>query len=317
MKKNYLLLFTLVLGSSLFCQAPDKSAPFTAVKWEKDLPWIILSQEDKWHQLYAINGTEVYKITAYCRKKYGDKWQKRFSEDLVEVLTGMGQAPEKNVKLTLRAGTKYVDREEEMTTENRKKVWEYNNTGNISSTIENKTDSKPEKTAAIPAGVFKLKACKITYEYSGITEGSDVFYFDEYGKTALIEQTRKEFGGTKKTIIWKDGKSTIIDHTKKTVAQSPFRSKDTEPPTIVYVNEKQRETEGYVKLKNETIAGKDCEVYEHTKMKVKYWLWNNIDLRLDNYALGKTGYVKKAIKVEEVNSIPVELLIIPSGYEKK
>jgi hypothetical protein len=333
--KHLFFLFAIIISISYsFAQVPDKAAPFTAVKWENETP--IVKVDEEWFTLKQIDGIDAGKIIAHCKKEYGDKWQKRFSEDLVEALKGMGHTPQTQAKLTLLKGNTTVQKTAAMTKENRQAVWQYNN-GNTSTTAPKPsaatTTAEPKKETVqstttqkqspqiadvikAPSGSFKIKACKITFEYTGIITGTDVFYFDDYGKVAVLEMNRTGFDGKKETIIWKDGKSTHINHKNKTVAQSPFRPKDTEPPTIAYVSEQQRKNEGYEKLSNETIAGKNCEVYNHTKMKVKYWLWNNIDLRMENYALGKNGYIKNAVKVEDISKIPDEMFAIPAGYKK-
>ncbi|MBC7864087.1 MAG: hypothetical protein IAF38_14015 [Bacteroidia bacterium] len=326
MKKFHFLLLLAFVFQYAAAQVPEKASPFTAVKWEGETP--IVRVENEWYTLKQLDGVDASKIISYCKKQYGDRWQKRFSEDLVEVMKGMGQTPQTNAKLTLVKDKATVQKTAAMTKENRQAVWKYNNAAksDSSAVVSNPNVKAPEKketpasTNAVikaPSGSFKIKACKITYEYSGIITGTDVFYFDDYGKVAVLEQNRKEFGSTtKKTLIWKDGKTLIVDHDKKEAVKSPFRPKDTEPPTIAYVSEQQRKT-SYEKLENETIAGKSCEVYNGTAVKAKYWLWNDIDLRLENYALGKMGYTKNAVKVEEISAIPAELLVAPEGYKTK
>ncbi len=109
----------------------------------------------------------------------------------------------------------------------------------------------------------------------------------------------------------------MINHHKKNYYTTPVRTKSSEPPVIAYSNAEQKKQGGYVKKPNETIAGKDCEVYEHTKNKVTYYLWKNIDLKFVNYSLGNTGYTREATSVEEISSVPVSLLQIPEGYKKQ
>ncbi len=306
-------------------QAPEKAAPFTAVKWENELPIVRINNE--WYPLLKINDLDAKNIVDFCKKAYDSKYQKRFSEDLVEVLTGMGKPPGSSVKLTLKKDAGTIVKTVEMTKENRQLAWKYNNeaTEVVSNDkieiVEQHTDKNYEvkagdKTVIQPkSGLFTIKAAKITYEYKGIIEGTDVLYFDNYGETVVLVQTRpSELQGGNQTIIYKDKKTTIINHTRKTVANSPFRPKDTEPPTIA--TSANRESEGYEKLANETIAGKECEVYHNKAINAKYWLWNNIDLRLENYTLGKNGYTKNATSVETITSIPNDLFLIPEGYEK-
>jgi hypothetical protein len=58
--------------------------------------------DGKWYALESINDLPVTKIVEFAKKKYGNRWQKRFEEDLVQVLSEMGHAPGKAVKLAVR-----------------------------------------------------------------------------------------------------------------------------------------------------------------------------------------------------------------------
>jgi hypothetical protein len=54
----------------------------------------------KWYELRAIEDISVEKIFDFIRKNYGDReLQKRFDQDLVEVLTRMGHPPGPTVRL--------------------------------------------------------------------------------------------------------------------------------------------------------------------------------------------------------------------------
>ncbi len=306
-------------------QAPDKSAPFTAVKWENELP--VVRIDNDWFSLEKLDKTDIKSIIEYCKKEYDDNYQKRFSEDLVEVLKKMGMTPGLHVEMELKKDGKTIVKQIEMTKENRRLAWQYNNdptdpvSGGKIETGEQPVDKNylvkaGDKTVIQPkAGHFEIKSCKITYEYTGMMQGTDILYFDDYGETVVLVQNRpSEMLGGNKTIIYKDKKTTIINHNRKNAAKSAFRVKDTEPPTIA--TSSNREAEGFEKLPNETIAGKECEVYKHKTMNVTYWLWNNIDLRLENYALGKNGYIKNATAVEVLTSIPNELFMVPEGYDQ-
>ena len=66
-----------------------------------------------------------------------------------------------------------------------------------------------------------------------------------------------------KTLIWKDNKTTEIDHVSKSWQSYSIRPKVTEPPVISYSNETQRKQGGYVKKPDEKVLGKTCQVYEH------------------------------------------------------
>lgn len=78
-----------------------KLAPYSAVRWEQQQPFVKIDKQ--WHELVSLNDVPVTEIVAFCEKTYGGRWQKRFEEDLVEVLTRMKQPPEEIVKLELQA----------------------------------------------------------------------------------------------------------------------------------------------------------------------------------------------------------------------
>jgi len=82
--------------------------------------------EGKQYQLVSIDGLTTKELLDGSRKKYGILWEKRFVEDLVEVMDGMGHKPAGTVKLELRdpasSEAKTVERAP-MTAENRAKVY--------------------------------------------------------------------------------------------------------------------------------------------------------------------------------------------------
>ena len=49
----------------------------------------------------GIDDIPVTRITSFSQNQFRDFWRKRITEDLVEVLWGMGHYPEKTVKLQL------------------------------------------------------------------------------------------------------------------------------------------------------------------------------------------------------------------------
>lgn len=332
MKFLSILLFTVVSFTVCYSQAPEKSTPFTAVKWEGEKP--VIRFENEWYSFIRFEKIPVENIIAFAKEKHGSRWQKRFSEDFVELLRTMGENPQIQVKLTLEKNGKTIEKTGTMTTENRRKVWQYNDEQPTADVKKSETQKQITNTnnafmqavadATNPTasdGLFSIKSAKIVYHYSGIVNGTDVLWFDDYGKIAVLEQDRKEkTGAIKQTIIWRDKKSTFVNHIRKDVATSPFRPKDTEPPTIATVSEEQRKREGYERKEDESIAGKKCSVWlrEKENSKIQYWLWNNVDLKLINHALGsKFGYEKIAVSVEENIKIPASLLETPSGYSVK
>jgi CubicO group peptidase (beta-lactamase class C family) len=79
--------------------APPKLSPFTAVGFEDEQ--VIVEYEGQTYQWLELNGIKVEDIVALSKKQFGALWQKRISEDLVELLWGMGHRPGNTVKLRL------------------------------------------------------------------------------------------------------------------------------------------------------------------------------------------------------------------------
>ena len=130
MKRFSLIALALLAGpGSLVLQARDeeypKLAPFSAVRWKDATPQVRVNS-DTWYELLELNDLKASKIVAFSKKTYDNLWQKRFEEDLVEVLSRMGHKPGDTVKLKLRdlktEKTQVLDRVP-MTKENRRALW--------------------------------------------------------------------------------------------------------------------------------------------------------------------------------------------------
>ena len=78
-----------------------KVSPFEAVRWADDAPEVSVGGE--WFKLLSLNDIPAAEIVEFSKKTYGAKWRKRFEEDLVELLTRMGHAPEDTVSLVLKS----------------------------------------------------------------------------------------------------------------------------------------------------------------------------------------------------------------------
>lgn len=106
-------------------QSSEKLSPFTEVVTEGDTAQV--RYEGKRYELLELDGLKTKEILDFARKRYGGRWVKRFAEDLVEVLAGMGRKPGATVKLVLldpeTRERRTVDRAP-MTEENRRKVWQ-------------------------------------------------------------------------------------------------------------------------------------------------------------------------------------------------
>ncbi|MDB4512444.1 hypothetical protein N9096_00550 [bacterium] len=102
-----------------------KLSPFTQVSCHDDNAVVVFS--GKRYELISIDGLPAMQILEFCHKTYAARWEKRFAEDLVEVLSGMGKTVGGSVNLVLKDldNDKVIKvSDAPMTTENRRSVWE-------------------------------------------------------------------------------------------------------------------------------------------------------------------------------------------------
>lgn len=76
-----------------------KLSPFTSVGFEEER--VFVTYNGQTYEWLELDGIKVDEIVAAAKKYYGDLWQKRVSEDLVELLGKMGHEPGNEVKLRL------------------------------------------------------------------------------------------------------------------------------------------------------------------------------------------------------------------------
>jgi CubicO group peptidase (beta-lactamase class C family) len=80
-----------------------KKSPFSGVRWQDSQPEVRVGEE--WFQLVSLDELPASEIVAFSRRTYGNKWQKRFDEDLVELLTRMGHPPRDAVTVVVQSLT--------------------------------------------------------------------------------------------------------------------------------------------------------------------------------------------------------------------
>lgn len=100
-----------------------KLSPFSRVSCREDSATVTYNGVAL--QLVSLNGLPIKQILDYCKKTYGGRWEKRFAEDLVEVLVGMGQEVGTTCSLVLEDATGKVIKvaNARMTRELRQAVW--------------------------------------------------------------------------------------------------------------------------------------------------------------------------------------------------
>ncbi len=137
-KPCFMLLVALIAVALVPCecvhaQSYDKVSPFSEVRWtDSNVPEVKIA--DQWYAVQAIDGVAINDIVDFCKKTWGARdVQRRFEEDLVEVLSKMEHPPEKTVTLkvvNLETKAEETLSDIEMTLENRQALWEARATGN-------------------------------------------------------------------------------------------------------------------------------------------------------------------------------------------
>lgn len=178
--RTYFILFTLCFISLTGCGQKlqlEKASPFTAVKWKNNLP--IVQFNTKWYTLEKLDLFTTKELLDFCKQNFGTKWQKRFSEDLVEVLKKMDTPPNEKVNLVLSQGSKQINMIGTYTLENRRKILQYNNA--------NKKKEERLKKITIPQGIEDIK------EFQKILEGRSSYLrlrsFDYESKINSLKTT--------------------------------------------------------------------------------------------------------------------------------
>ena len=116
----FFIIYQAKNGDSGNGQDYPKRSPFAAVRWEESQPEVKV--DGQWFKLISLNGIPAKEIVDFSKETYGEKWQKRFEEDLVELMTRMGHPPEKSVTLevqSLTSSEKQTLKEVRMTYANR------------------------------------------------------------------------------------------------------------------------------------------------------------------------------------------------------
>ncbi|QDU72903.1 hypothetical protein [Mucisphaera calidilacus] len=77
-------------------------SPFEAVDWgdgDSSVPRVKV--DGVWYFLGSIDAVPIDDLVEFSKATYGERWQKRIDEDLVEVMTLMGHAPGETVRLRM------------------------------------------------------------------------------------------------------------------------------------------------------------------------------------------------------------------------
>lgn len=171
---------------------PPKLSPFTEVVFENEQ--VIVTCEGERYQWLGLDDLSVDAIVASAKKQFGDRWQKRVAEDLVEVLEGMDYEPGTMVRLLLsnRKTEQAVSLTTAMTEDNRWAVYRKRRNAeaaNIDRTLKTGAGDPP-KLSPFTDVRFKDDQILVTFEGTNYQWLS----LDKFAVEDIIASSKKQFG---------------------------------------------------------------------------------------------------------------------------
>ena len=184
------------------------------------------------------------------------------------------------------------------------------------SEITTKVETAVEASRRYP----ELKSAIIKYKVSGMNNGTETVYIDDWGRREAIYKkfTTKMMGIDLErnfmTLITENGKWVYnIDLNSKTAIRMDnkgFKALQGNSGSNMDV------AIGAVKVGTEEILGKTCDVWKKSYPYSMAWMWKGIALRKDQ-DVAAMGVITEAIEIQENVSIPEDKLAIPSDAKVK
>lgn len=182
---------------------------------------------------------------------------------------------------------------------------------------EMKDDEKMNKSQEMPQEKkLEMKGAKITYQYSGNWEGTEVVYFDQYGKRVVNEQNiiYSEGNQKKERVTW-NGQFGLVCKYKSlgdviySCEKVDDRPLGTKLSALGSADEEQLEV-NYTKIGTKKILGKEAQGWQgDSETELTVWRWKGIDLKIKNQ-----GAIKEAVSYEEIDAIPSDKISAPPGF---
>jgi len=184
------------------------------------------------------------------------------------------------------------------------------------SKIPTKSEAAVKESRRYP----ELKSAIIKYKVSGMNNGIETVYIDDWGRREVIY---KEFTTKMMGIDLERNFMTLITENGKWVYNIDLNSK-----TAIRMDNKGFKALqgnsggnmdvaiGAVKIGTEEILGKTCDVWEKNHPYSMAWMWKGIALRKDQ-DVAAMRVVTEAVEIQENVSIPEDKVTIPSDVNVK
>jgi hypothetical protein len=170
-------------------------------------------------------------------------------------------------------------------------------------------------------GYFKIKTGKIVYSYEVENNSTEYFLiFTDFGKKYAIETSIMMDGVMEKsrTIITPEA-FYLINYGDKQAMRFPsdfINEKAGDENFDIVETSTNITNNGGKKIGAETVAGKNCDVYEYNSVvtgKGKFWIWNGILLKGDFIEEGYHAFIEaKGINIDII--VSASEFEVPSGF---
>lgn len=191
---------------------------------------------------------------------------------------------------------------------------------NVTPVTELKTATETEAVSESSRRYPELKSAIIKYKVSGMNNGTETVYIDDWGRREAIYKkfTTKLMGidieRNFMTLIAENGKWVYnIDLNSRTairMSNAGFKALQGNSGSNMDV------AIGAMKIGTEEILGRVCDVWQKSYPYSKAWMWKGIALKKDQ-DVAAMGVITEATEIQENISIPEDKLIIPSDVKVK
>ncbi|MFA8344193.1 MAG: hypothetical protein ACEPO8_14565 [Rhodothermaceae bacterium] len=174
---------------------------------------------------------------------------------------------------------------------------------------------------------YQAKSGIIKYKVEGISKGTEILYFDNFGsdeaketkiKTSVMGFTQENNQRT----VMNDATIFVADYNTKTYTKMPnpfFELTQQGSQNIIDAEkfgEEIMKNVGGKMVGEETVLGKPCKIWEIAKIGTKTWTHKFIPLKIEIDMMGiKTYYIATSIELDV--TVPAEKFKLPDGFTEK
>jgi hypothetical protein len=189
--------------------------------------------------------------------------------------------------------------------------------------IGEKTGAANAAQSGQEAKRYKIKSGIIEYKITGMQSGTEILYFDDWGRKEAkytnteisvmnIKQKQNQLGILDGNITY----TIDLDRKTGTKMDTPLmgdlsRGAKRQGKDMTDVGMEMLKQMGGEKVGEEKVAGYLCEVYEIKKMSSKTWVHNGVTLKMESNMVGMQRN-QEATRVQLNVPIPQDKLRIPS-----